>query len=112
MMEKELPVWLRRPLLGLYVRVFNCDMEEAVEEELVRYGSFSDLFTRQLKAGTRPISSDQALVCSYSPCTCQIELFHTYRYAHLMVKSYILVESISLAAWSRLRGSPMICANL
>lgn len=111
MMERELPVWLRRPLLGLYVKVFDCTMEEAVEEELVRYGSFSDLFTRQLKAGTRPVSFDHSLVCSYSPCTCQIELFQTCRYAHLMVKSCILVESMNLAAWSRLRGSPMICAN-
>lgn len=66
MMEKELPVWLRRPLLGLYVRVFNCNMEEAVEEELMRYVSFSDLFTRQLKEGTRPISSDHSLVGSYT----------------------------------------------
>lgn len=111
MMEKELPVWLRRPLLGLYVRAFNCDMEEAVEEELVRYQSFSDLFTRQLKAGTRPVSSDHSLVSH--PHACQIVIIIILcRCAQLMVKCYILVESISLAAWSKLRGFPTICFNL
>ena len=62
-MEKEIPPLLRQPLLGLYVRVFDCHMEEASEQELVKYKSFSSLFTRQLKAGARPVSSEHSLVC-------------------------------------------------
>jgi phosphatidylserine decarboxylase len=38
-------------------------MSEAVEEELVKYKSFSSLFTRNLKAGARPVSPDHVLVC-------------------------------------------------
>ena len=61
-MEREIPAWLRSPLLGVYVRVFGCRMEEAVQQELAEYESFSALFTRQLRAGTRPVSTD-SLVC-------------------------------------------------
>ena len=64
-MEREIPLWLRGPLLGLYVRIFNCQMSEAVEEELVKYKSFSSLFTRNLKAGARPVNPDHILVRGY-----------------------------------------------
>ena len=74
--ERELPLWLRAPLLGLYVRVFGCDMSEAVEGEVGKYSSLSALFTRSLKADARPISREHSLVgprsvqccvCSSSP---------------------------------------------
>ncbi|CAI8023014.1 Phosphatidylserine decarboxylase proenzyme, mitochondrial [Geodia barretti] len=61
--ERELPLWLRGPLLGLYVRVCGCDMSEAVEEEVTKYRSLSALFTRSLKPDVRPISREHSLVC-------------------------------------------------
>ena len=62
--ERELPLWLRGPLLGLYVRVCGCDMSEAVEEEVTKYRSLSALFTRSLKPDVRPISREHSLVCT------------------------------------------------
>lgn len=62
-MEKEIPPWLRWPMLGFYVRMFDCQMTEAVEEDVGKYKSFSSLFTRSLKAGARPISREHTLVC-------------------------------------------------
>lgn len=61
-MEKELPHWLRRPLLGLYVWTFGCNMEEAELEDLREYTSFMALFTRELKEGARTISPEYPLV--------------------------------------------------
>ena len=63
MSDRELPFWLRAPLLGLYVRVFGCDMSEAVEEEVGKYRSVSALFTRSMKPDLRPISREHSLVC-------------------------------------------------
>ena len=60
--ERELPLWLRTPLLGLYARVFGCNMSEAVEEEVGKYRSLSAFFTRSLKPDARPISRDHSLV--------------------------------------------------
>ncbi len=58
----ELPLWLRRPVLGLYVWAFGCKMEEAVEEDLRAYRSLLALFTRELKDGVRRVSQGHPLV--------------------------------------------------
>lgn len=55
---KDLPRWLRRPLLGLYVWLFDCNMEEAAVRDLQDYSSLQALFTRELKEGARRISSN------------------------------------------------------
>ncbi|XP_065192883.1 phosphatidylserine decarboxylase proenzyme, mitochondrial-like [Sycon ciliatum] len=62
----HLPVWARRPLLGLYARVYSCDMSEAVEgEDLAQYESLLALFSRNIKSELRPIGDKHPLV---SPC--------------------------------------------
>ncbi len=35
--ELELPRWARKPILGLYVRVYGCRMDEAVEGDVTKY---------------------------------------------------------------------------
>ena len=63
--SSELPLWLRRPVLGLYVWAFGCQMSEAVEEDVGSYQSLVQLFTRQLKHGVRPVSDLHDLVCKW-----------------------------------------------
>ena len=58
----ELPVWLRRPVLGVYVWAFGCRMDEAVVEDVASYQSLVQLFTRRLKHGARSVSSQHDLV--------------------------------------------------
>ncbi len=60
--ECELPKWARRPLLGMYVKMFGCNMAEAAEEDLQKYPSLLHLFCRQLKMDTRPVCQDHDLV--------------------------------------------------
>ena len=62
--SSELPDWLRRPVLGLYVRLFGCQMEEATVEDLQSYCSLTQLFTRRLKPGIRIPSMHHELVCT------------------------------------------------
>ncbi len=61
----ELPEWLRKPVLGLYVWAFGCKMEEALLEEVGAYKSLMELFTRRLKYGTRRLSMQHELVSMY-----------------------------------------------
>ena len=56
---KKLPIWLRRPILGLYVWIFGCKMEEAQVEDLREYSSLLALFTRELKDRARRVSHEQ-----------------------------------------------------
>ena len=60
--NKEIPYWLREPLLRQYVRVYGCNMEEAIVESLSEYNTFRDFFTRKLKANARPIDQRHSLV--------------------------------------------------
>lgn len=58
----ELPVWLRSPLFKLYIRVFNCNLAEAREQDLTQYESVSKFFRRRLKPECRPISKQHQMV--------------------------------------------------
>lgn len=67
MAEYELPVWARKPLLGLYVRMFGCNMTEAVVEDLRSYPSLMHLFVRPLRREVRAISQECDLVSATLP---------------------------------------------
>ncbi|KAH0625526.1 hypothetical protein JD844_015072 [Phrynosoma platyrhinos] len=51
----ELPTWLRKPILGLYVWTFGVNMKEAAVEDLHHYRNLSEFFRRKLKPQARPI---------------------------------------------------------
>ena len=69
LMEKEVPQWLRRPLYGLYVWTYNCNMAEAEDPNLKNYDSLSHLFVRKLK-DTRPVDVSSVLVSSLCVAGC------------------------------------------
>lgn len=60
--QLELPVMLRRPLLGLYVWMFDCNVEEAMETELKNYKNLGEFFRRILKPDVRLVSIKEELV--------------------------------------------------
>lgn len=60
--QLELPVVLRRPLLGLYVWMFDCKVDEAMETELQNYKNLGEFFRRILKPDVRLISQKEELV--------------------------------------------------
>ncbi|CAD5215420.1 unnamed protein product [Bursaphelenchus okinawaensis] len=52
-----IPTMLRDTLFGLYVRIYNCDMDEAIHPDLRNYRTFAEFFNRPLLPGARPISA-------------------------------------------------------
>lgn len=59
--QLELPVVLRRPLLGLYVWMFDCKVDEAMETELQNYKNLGEFFRRVLKPDIRLIAQKEEL---------------------------------------------------
>ncbi len=58
----ELPVWMRKPLLNLYVWLFGCKLDEAAIRDLKHYRNLGEFFRRRLRPGSRPLDTHHCLV--------------------------------------------------
>lgn len=58
----DLPMWLRWPIIGLYSWTFSCNLDEAVVGDIKSYPSVGAFFRRELKPETRPINFNSELV--------------------------------------------------
>jgi phosphatidylserine decarboxylase len=56
--------WLRRPLTRWFAKTYGVDLTEAANADLESYATFNEFFTRELKAGARPIASGTDTVVS------------------------------------------------
>merc|ERR1719239_75506 len=56
-----LPIFLRRPLLSVYIWMFSCKLEEAAVEDLRHYRNLGEFFRRTLKPQCRPIDDDHIM---------------------------------------------------
>lgn len=56
--------WLKNALIRSFVRAFRPDMSDAAEPDPLRYPSFNAFFTRELRAGARPIAPETNAVIS------------------------------------------------
>jgi phosphatidylserine decarboxylase len=56
--------WFKNALIRAFVRGFKPDMSDAVVTEPTGYGSFNEFFTRELRAGARPVDGDARALIS------------------------------------------------
>lgn len=60
-------------LINAFIKSFNVDLQDAVIEDIDKYNTFNDFFTRELKPGARPIDSNPLSIIS--PCDGKVSLF-------------------------------------
>ncbi|XP_066290998.1 phosphatidylserine decarboxylase proenzyme, mitochondrial-like isoform X1 [Branchiostoma lanceolatum] len=60
--KAQLPVWMRGPLLRLYIWLFDCNLQEAAIEDLTHYSNLNEFFRRQLKPSARTIDQEHSVV--------------------------------------------------
>ena len=65
--------WIKNQLIKSFIKRFNVDMSEALQEDPTAYSNFNDFFTRELKQEARPIASSQDSIVS--PVDAKIESF-------------------------------------
>ncbi|HKM14750.1 MAG TPA: archaetidylserine decarboxylase [Marinospirillum sp.] len=56
--------WVKNQLIKLFIKHFNVDMSEALQEEPTAYANFNDFFTRELKPDAREILADPTQLVS------------------------------------------------
>ena len=61
----KVPVWLRKPLFGLYVKLYDCNMDESMIEDLKQFPTFSEFFKRKLRPDARSVSQHGDIVSTY-----------------------------------------------
>jgi len=52
--------WLGQALIRWFARHYAVDLSEAVRQDIADYASFNDFFTRELRAGARPLAPGAA----------------------------------------------------
>ncbi len=52
--------WIGQPLIRCFVRHYAVDLSEAARQNIAAYASFNDFFTRELRAGARPLAPGEA----------------------------------------------------
>ncbi|XP_033099023.1 phosphatidylserine decarboxylase proenzyme 1, mitochondrial-like [Anneissia japonica] len=67
----DVPLFLRKPMYGLYSKLFNVNIDEADNSDLTSYCNLQAFFTRDLKPNVREISSKDLT----SPCDGRV-LYH------------------------------------
>lgn len=60
--DMDLPLWLRKPVIGTFSWYFACNVAEAIEEEIINYPSVGAFFKRQLKPEARKICGASSIV--------------------------------------------------
>lgn len=60
--DMDLPLWLRKPVIGTFSWYFACNVAEAIEEEIINYPSVGAFFKRQLKPEARKICDASSIV--------------------------------------------------
>ncbi|MGL4858984.1 MAG: archaetidylserine decarboxylase [Enterobacteriaceae bacterium] len=55
--------WLAHGLIGLFVRHYHVNMQEALQPDIKSYRTFNEFFIRPLCAGARPVEQDPEVLC-------------------------------------------------
>lgn len=56
--------WVKNPFINWFVKRYQVDMTQAVEQEPTAYASFNEFFTRALLPDARPLDTDQrSILC-------------------------------------------------
>lgn len=55
---------LKNPVIRWFIKTFNVDMQDSIEQDITRFENFNAFFTRALKDGARPIDADKHSICS------------------------------------------------
>jgi phosphatidylserine decarboxylase len=93
--------WFKNLLTAGFLRLYRVDMEEARESNPYRYGSFNEFFTRELKAGRRPVAADpRAIASPVDGCVSACGRIEHGRLLQAKGRDYALTDLLANQPWA------------
>lgn len=84
---------VKKPFIRWFVRRYQVDMSEAVQEDALAYEHFNAFFTRALKADARPVdAADKTIVCPADGSVNQIGAISEGRLLQAKGRTYSVAE--------------------
>jgi phosphatidylserine decarboxylase len=98
--------WFKNWTIRGFLKLYRVAMDEAVETNPYRYGSFNEFFTRALKDGARPIARDEcAIVSPADGCISEAGNIDGDRLLQAKGREFRLAELLAAQPWaSRFEG--------
>ena len=105
--------WLKNFLIGVFIRIYAVDLSEMDKSTPFAYASFNEFFTRSLKAGVRPVSSNPSAICCPADGTVQ-QIGHIIDGRLIQAKkmSYRLVDLLNIDAAREFDGGAFLTIYL
>ena len=93
--------WFKNLTIRGFLKLYRVAMDEAVETDPYRYGSFNEFFTRALKEGARPIARDErAIVSPADGCISEAGNIDGDRLLQAKGRHYRLAELLAAQPWA------------
>ena len=85
--------WIKDPIIALFIKIFQVDMSEALEQDPRFYESFNAFFTRPLRAGIRPLTDpERNVLCPADGAVSQLGKIQGGRVFQAKGQSYSTLE--------------------
>ena len=88
-------VWFKSLFIRFIVTAYNVNVDEATETDLTAFPSFNAFFTRELRAGARPIATGANLVSPVDGAISQIGDIHTGQIIQAKGQDYSVLELLA-----------------
>jgi phosphatidylserine decarboxylase len=98
--------WFKNGIIRGFLKLYDVDMQEAAESDPLSYGSFNEFFTRELRAGVRPIAADPHDIASpVDGCVSEAGLIDRDLLLQAKGRTYRLTDLLAAQPWaSRFEG--------
>jgi phosphatidylserine decarboxylase len=98
--------WFKNAIIRGFLDLYDVDMQEAAQSDPLSYGSFNEFFTRELKAGARPIAADAGdIACPVDGCVSEAGSIDRDLMVQAKGRCYRLTELLAAQPWaSRFEG--------
>jgi phosphatidylserine decarboxylase len=94
--------WFKNWLIGGFLKLYAIDMAEAAQSDPYAYGSFNEFFTRELKAGARPIASAPSeIACPVDGAVSEAGRIDGDRLLQAKGRDYTLAELLASQPWAK-----------